>query len=114
MTKTTPPIPAHIVRHGSTRSNGRAPAQPVQKAGRADQFEYEGLKAERRRHYEARLSAAQAAPARVCNASSRDSYRGEELRLNAARPGCNDHLALPSRVGVRLHFRDGRVERVPA
>lgn len=38
------------------------------------------------------------------------NYNGAELAPYAGRPGANDALALPSRMGQRLHFRDGRVE----
>ena len=36
-------------------------------------------------------------------------YDGRELRPYAGRPGATDALALPSRIGKRLHYRDGRV-----
>lgn len=38
------------------------------------------------------------------------SYEGKELRVSVVRRGADDHLALPSRVGDSLHYRDGRVE----
>lgn len=37
------------------------------------------------------------------------NYDGAELRLFAGRPGATDALDLPSRIGKRLHYRDGRV-----
>jgi len=35
-------------------------------------------------------------------------YDGKELRPYEGRPGANDALALPSRIGNELHYRDGR------
>lgn len=40
-------------------------------------------------------------------------YNGAELRPFEGRPGANQALALPSRFGRQLHYRDGRVESVP-
>jgi hypothetical protein len=37
-----------------------------------------------------------------------------DLRPQAMRPGCDDHQALPSRIGNRLHYRDGRVVHMPS
>lgn len=45
----------------------------------------------------------------VTNASSTRRYDGAELRAHV-RPGALDAFALPSRMGQRLHYRDGRVE----
>lgn len=42
------------------------------------------------------------------------SYQGTELEPYAGRPGAMDACALPSRMGNRLHYRDGRVETVGA
>lgn len=39
-------------------------------------------------------------------------YTGTELAPYAGRPGAMDACALPSRMGNRLHYRDGRVETV--
>lgn len=36
----------------------------------------------------------------------------DAAELATVRPGADDFLALPSRVGDRLHYRDGRVECV--
>ena len=47
--------------------------------------------------------------ARITNASSGQPYDGAELRAHV-RPGALDALALPSRMGQRLHYRDGRME----
>lgn len=41
----------------------------------------------------------------------RPVYDGAELRPYQGRPRANDALALPSRMGSRLHYRDGRVEK---
>lgn len=35
-------------------------------------------------------------------------YDGKEMRPYDGRPGSNDALALPSRIGNTLHYRDGR------
>ncbi len=39
-------------------------------------------------------------------------YDGKEMQPYQGRPGANDALALPSRMGDMLHYRDGRTERV--
>ncbi len=36
-------------------------------------------------------------------------YDGKELRPYEGRPGANDALALPSRIGTELRYRDGKV-----
>ena len=46
------------------------------------------------------------------NSASRGDYDGAELRPYQGRPGANDALAIPSRFGDELHYRDGRVERL--
>lgn len=43
---------------------------------------------------------------------SEGNYQGTELEPYAGRPGAMDACALPSRMGNRLHYRDGRVETV--
>lgn len=37
-------------------------------------------------------------------------YDGAELMIAAVRNGADDHMQLPSRVGDKLFYRDGRVE----
>lgn len=44
----------------------------------------------------------------ISNASSTKAYTGAELRANT-RHGAMDAQRLPSRMGDRLHWRDGRV-----
>lgn len=39
-------------------------------------------------------------------------YDGAELRPYNGRPGAMDAFAMPSRMGGRLYYRDGRVEAV--
>jgi hypothetical protein len=39
-------------------------------------------------------------------------YDGKEMQPYQGRPGANDALALPSRMGDRLHYRDGRTKPV--
>ena len=39
-------------------------------------------------------------------------YDGKEMQPYQGRPGANDALELPSRMGNRLHYRDGRTEPV--
>lgn len=39
-------------------------------------------------------------------------YDGKEMQPYQGRPGANDALALPSRMGDRLHYRDGKTEPV--
>lgn len=36
-------------------------------------------------------------------------YNGKELRPYEGRPGANDALAIPSRMGNELRYRDGKV-----
>lgn len=45
----------------------------------------------------------------ICAATTRGSYAGSELSAPAVRPGADDSLKLPSRIGNALHYRDGRV-----
>lgn len=40
------------------------------------------------------------------------SYQGTELEPYTGRPGAMDACDMPSRMGDRLHYRDGRVEMV--
>lgn len=40
------------------------------------------------------------------------TYTGAELRPFEGRPGANQALALPSRFGNLLHYRDGRIAPV--
>lgn len=39
---------------------------------------------------------------------SSNRYTGAELKPNTSRPGSNDALTLPSRMGKTLHYRDGK------
>lgn len=39
-------------------------------------------------------------------------YDGKEMQPYQGRPGANDALALPSRMGNRLHYRDGKIAPV--
>lgn len=48
---------------------------------------------------------------RISNAQKRPPYDGAELRAHT-RPGAQDFLAHPSRMGDQLHYRDGRVLRM--
>ena len=50
-----------------------------------------------------------AAPRVHTNMSERGTYRSSWAPI---RPGANDSLAIPSRIGNRLHYRDGRAEVV--
>ena len=47
---------------------------------------------------------------RITAATQRETYAGNELSAPAVRPGADDALALPSRTGRNLHYRDGRTE----
>lgn len=50
---------------------------------------------------------------RICNASKQGTYDGRELHQNPGIPAERfAAFALPSRVGGRLHYPDGRVEVV--
>ncbi len=44
---------------------------------------------------------------------SSDPYLGRELLPFDGRPGCNDALLLPSRMGDKLCYRGGRTEAMP-
>ena len=48
----------------------------------------------------------------VKNWMTAPSYNGEELRNKPVRPGCNDFLSVPSLMGGKRFYRDGRVEQV--
>lgn len=39
-------------------------------------------------------------------------YAGNELKAQQTRPEANIHLGIPSRIGNKLHYSDGRVESV--
>ena len=70
------------------------------------------LEGQERRHITAadRRRAARL-PARISNSSSQAVYTGAELRAHV-RPGALDAFALPSRVGKRRFYPDGRVGEV--
>lgn len=51
---------------------------------------------------------------RITAATVSDIYDGAELCLTAHRPGAADAMALPSRVGKYLYYRDGTVGIAPA
>ena len=46
----------------------------------------------------------------ILNSTSRGRYDGSELRPFEGRPGAMDAFNLPSRIGARRIYRDGRVE----
>ena len=46
----------------------------------------------------------------ILNSTARGRYDGSELRPFAGRPGAMDAFALPSRIGSRRIYRDGRAE----
>ncbi len=50
-------------------------------------------------------------PSRITNSSSNSLYDGAELRPFCSRPGAMAAYSLPSRVGNRLFYHDGRVEK---
>lgn len=53
----------------------------------------------------------------MISGGNRNSLSGTgDLRPRALRPGSEQALAIPSRMGNRLHYRDGRVEvmRLPS
>lgn len=47
------------------------------------------------------------AAVRICNSSTRTGYTGNELSTPCLRANADDSLALPSRMGDRLRYRDG-------
>ena len=49
----------------------------------------------------------------MISGGNRNSLSGTgDLRPRALRPGSEQALAIPSRMGNRLHYRDGRVETI--
>ena len=66
------------------------------------------LVVERRRMLEARLRAAQADTTPIRNSTRTEAphYSGLELAEPAVRRGADDHMALPSRRGDWLYYRD--------
>lgn len=54
-----------------------------------------------------------AAP-RTAQLTAKGVYVGAELRPYEGRPGAMDAFALPSRMGSRLHYRDGSVQELYA
>lgn len=54
------------------------------------------------------------AAARTAHLTTRGLYTGAELQPYDGRPGAMDAFALPSRMGNRLHYRDGRVQQLYA
>ena len=63
---------------------------------------------ERRKMFDDRLRALQAAPVRNSTRTTQPHYTGAELAEPAVRLGADDHMGLPSRRGDRLVYRDGR------
>lgn len=59
--------------------------------------------AEARKH-----SSALATGVKICNSNTPDIYCGNELSAPATRPGADNALAIPSRMGDMLRHRDGR------
>ncbi len=51
-------------------------------------------------------------PRTYSNSRMTERYDGAELRPIVGRPGATDALELPSRIGNRLHYRDGRTAQV--
>ena len=49
----------------------------------------------------------------ITNATMTETYAGHELSLSVNRPGATDTLALPSRVGRHLYYRDGCTALAP-
>lgn len=54
------------------------------------------------------------ATVRTAHLTAGGTYTGAELRPFDGRPGAMDAFALPSRMGRRLHYRDGRVQQIAA
>lgn len=54
-------------------------------------------------------------PQYASNIFERDTYLpGDGEMIAAVRPGSQDALELPSKIGNKMHYRDGRVEVVRA
>lgn len=65
------------------------------------------------------ISQAKHTPTPICTIGAsayipESSYQGRELQPYQGRPGAMDAFSLPSRMGNWLHYRDGRVEHMPA
>jgi hypothetical protein len=75
-------------------------------------FYYPGLIDERKRMLDERQTSV-AGPLRiVSNAETLHFCPQRDIVHTDVRPGANHALAMPSRVGNRLHYRDGRVVEV--
>ncbi|MFZ3141176.1 hypothetical protein [Polaromonas sp.] len=99
MKTTTKPhtAPAHILR----------PARP--KVPAPTESEQATQKAVRRAMYLARAVNARTPPRLIANASSGQTYAGDELKPYIGRPDAQHAFGLPSRTGSRLRYPDGRV-----
>lgn len=75
-----------------------------------------GILDERRRELEDRRTRQeQAEHTRICNTAQREPYQTERHNPSGCvRPGADDGLAVPSRVGDRLHYRSGLVAEIGA
>lgn len=67
-----------------------------------------GLVAEQQRMFAARKKTQAKLPGRITNANSSKNYMGDGYDAGAMRPGANDFLAVPIRMGDTLRYRDGR------
>ncbi|MBH2008061.1 MAG: hypothetical protein I8H71_00270 [Xanthomonadaceae bacterium] len=88
--------PAHVLRP----SVMKAPTPEVQ---------IDEAKARRHADIIARLSQGRVPSPTITNASTTRNYAGMELKPYAGRPGTAQASVLPSRVGSRLRYPDGRV-----
>lgn len=70
-----------------------------------------GIIHERRMQFDARMAKLHphlATSPKIHPASTKGPYSGAELAEPAVRCGADDHMTLPSRMGDRLVYRDGR------
>jgi hypothetical protein len=91
-------LPAHVSRPGDRNKGARKPAGPM---GRGHGV----LSDERRRA----AIAPDAAPELLSRSPARMQASSADLAAPPVRPGGEDHLQHPSRVGDRLHYRGGLV-----
>lgn len=72
-----------------------------------------GLVEERKRMFTARANGKAYKPTRITNSSmpndDSEGYKCPDLVAPSIRPGADNALAIPSRYGDRLHYRNGRV-----
>ncbi|MGQ2992742.1 hypothetical protein [Variovorax sp.] len=103
-------LAGHVRSHQSRRADqSRTRLYSISAAGEAALHAHDA--AARR---QAAIAAYGSAVAQPRTTRSTGTYNGAELRPTVTRPGAMDAFELPSRVGSRLRYRDGRVQELRA